>query len=94
MGGCFNTMHAVLPAMIGQRYGQDRQCRGTFGMRGRPAAWPIRPRNGACAASPKASRSSWPAQHHVNYVAPGMVDGPRFRDKVCADMAKKLNITV
>ena len=35
-------------------------------------------------------------QHNinVNYVAPGMVDGPRFRDKVCADMAKKLNITV
>ena len=24
---------------------------------------------------------------NVNNVAPGMVDGPRFRDKVCADMA-------
>jgi 3-oxoacyl-[acyl-carrier protein] reductase len=23
-----------------------------------------------------------------------MVDGPRFRDKVCADMAKRLGITV
>jgi len=34
-------------------------------------------------------------QHNinVNYVAPGMVDGPRFRDKVCADMARRLNIT-
>ena len=34
-------------------------------------------------------------QHNinVNFVAPGMVDGPRFRDKVCADMAKRLNIT-
>jgi 3-oxoacyl-[acyl-carrier protein] reductase len=31
---------------------------------------------------------------NVNYVAPGMVDGPRFRDKVCADMAKKLGITL
>ena len=31
---------------------------------------------------------------NVNCVAPGMVDGPRFRDKVCADMAKKLGITV
>src|SRR2546423_1394042 len=31
---------------------------------------------------------------NVNYLAPGMVDGPRFRDKVCADMARKLNITV
>ena len=31
---------------------------------------------------------------NVNYVAPGMVDGPRFRDKVCADMAKKLGISL
>jgi 3-oxoacyl-[acyl-carrier protein] reductase len=31
---------------------------------------------------------------NVNCVAPGMVDGPRFRDKVCADMAKRLDITV
>ena len=31
---------------------------------------------------------------NVNCVAPGMVDGPRFRDKVCADMAKKLGISV
>ena len=30
----------------------------------------------------------------LHVVAPGMVDGPRFREKVCADMAKKLNITV
>jgi len=29
----------------------------------------------------------------VNCVAPGMVDGPRFRDKVCADMARRLGIT-
>ena len=35
-------------------------------------------------------------QHNinVNYVAPGMVDGPRFRDKVCADMAKRFGITL
>jgi 3-oxoacyl-[acyl-carrier protein] reductase len=31
---------------------------------------------------------------NVNCVAPGMVDGPRFRDKVCADMAKKLGISL
>jgi NAD(P)-dependent dehydrogenase (short-subunit alcohol dehydrogenase family) len=31
---------------------------------------------------------------NVNYVAPGMVDGPRFREKVCADMAKRFNITL
>lgn len=31
---------------------------------------------------------------NVNCVAPGMVDGPRFRDKVCAEMAQKLGITL
>ena len=31
---------------------------------------------------------------NVNCIAPGMVDGPRFRDKVCADMAKRLGITI
>ena len=31
---------------------------------------------------------------NVNCVAPGMVDGPRFRDKVCADMATRLGIAV
>ena len=31
---------------------------------------------------------------NVNYVAPGMVDGPRFRDKVCADMARRLGIGI
>jgi 3-oxoacyl-[acyl-carrier protein] reductase len=30
---------------------------------------------------------------NVNCVAPGMVDGPRFREKVCADMAKRLGTT-
>src|SRR5258708_38806402 len=35
VGGCFNTMHAVLPAMIGQRYGKIVNVGGTFGMRGR-----------------------------------------------------------
>ena len=27
-------------------------------------------------------------------LAPGMVDGPRFRDKVCADMAERLGISL
>jgi 3-oxoacyl-[acyl-carrier protein] reductase len=31
---------------------------------------------------------------NVNCVAPGMVDGPRFREKVCAEMSKKLGITL
>jgi NAD(P)-dependent dehydrogenase (short-subunit alcohol dehydrogenase family) len=95
MGGCFNTMHAVLPAMIGQRYGKIVNVGGTFGMRGRAgrvaysaSKWGLRGITKSFALEV--------GQHNinVNYVAPGMVDGPRFRDKVCADMAKKLNITV
>jgi len=31
---------------------------------------------------------------NVNCVAPGMVDGPRFRDKVCAEMAKRDGISI
>jgi 3-oxoacyl-[acyl-carrier protein] reductase len=31
---------------------------------------------------------------NVNCVAPGMVDGPRFREKVCPTMAKRLGTTV
>jgi 3-oxoacyl-[acyl-carrier protein] reductase len=35
-----------------------------------------------------------PHNINVNCVEPGMVDGPRFREKVCADMARKLSITL
>jgi 3-oxoacyl-[acyl-carrier protein] reductase len=35
-----------------------------------------------------------PYNINVNCVAPGMVDGPRFREKVCAEMAKRLKITI
>ncbi|WP_164153289.1 SDR family NAD(P)-dependent oxidoreductase, partial [Stenotrophomonas maltophilia] len=35
MRGCFNTMKAVTPAMIAQRYGKIVNVGGTFGMRGR-----------------------------------------------------------
>ena len=35
-----------------------------------------------------------PYNINVNCVAPGMVDGPRFREKVCANMAQKLGITL
>jgi NAD(P)-dependent dehydrogenase (short-subunit alcohol dehydrogenase family) len=43
----------------------------------------------------RAGRMAYSASNiNVNCVAPGMVDGPRFRDKVCTDMANKLGITV
>ncbi|HPU52759.1 MAG TPA: SDR family NAD(P)-dependent oxidoreductase [Burkholderiaceae bacterium] len=95
MTGCFNTMHAVLPAMIGQRAGKVVNVGGTFGMRGRAgrmaysaSKWGLR------GITKSFALEAGPFNINVNCVAPGMVDGPRFRDKVCADMAKKLGITL
>jgi NAD(P)-dependent dehydrogenase (short-subunit alcohol dehydrogenase family) len=95
MGGCFNTMHAVLPAMTAQRYGKIVNVGGTFGMRGRAgrmaysaSKWGLR------GITKSFALEVGQYNINVNYVAPGMVDGPRFREKVCADMAKKLSITV
>jgi 3-oxoacyl-[acyl-carrier protein] reductase len=94
MGGCFNTMRAVLPGMMARRYGKIVNVGGTFGMRGRAgrmaysaSKWGLR------GITKSFALEVGQYNINVNYVAPGMVDGPRFRDKVCADMAKKLNIT-
>jgi NAD(P)-dependent dehydrogenase (short-subunit alcohol dehydrogenase family) len=95
MGGCHNTMHAVLPTMMAQRYGKIVNVGGTFGMRGRAgrmaysaSKWGLR------GITKSFALEVGQYNINVNYVAPGMVDGPRFRDKVCADMARKLSITV
>ena len=95
MTGCFNTMHAVLPAMMKQRAGKVVNVGGTFGMRGRAgrlaysaSKWGLR------GITKSFALEAGPYNINVNCVAPGMVDGPRFRDKVCADMAKKLGITL
>jgi 3-oxoacyl-[acyl-carrier protein] reductase len=68
---------------------------GTFGMRGRAgrmaysaSKWGLR------GITKSFALEVGPYNINVNCVAPGMVDGPRFRDKVCADMAKKLGITL
>jgi NAD(P)-dependent dehydrogenase (short-subunit alcohol dehydrogenase family) len=95
MNGCFHTMRAALPAMMAQRYGKIVNVGGTFGMRGRAgrmaysaSKWGLR------GITKSFALEVGPYNINVNCVAPGMVDGPRFRDKVCADMAKKLGITV
>ena len=94
MKGCFNTMRAVLPGMIAQKSGKIVNVGGTFGMRGRAgrmaysaSKWGLR------GITKSFALEAGPYGINVNCVAPGMVDGPRFRDKVCAEMAKKLNIT-
>ena len=95
MTGCFNTMHAVLPAMIEQGGGKIVNVGGTFGMRGRAgrmaysaSKWGLR------GITKSFALEAGPHNVNVNCVAPGMVDGPRFREKVCANMATKLGITL
>ena len=95
MNGCFHTMRSVLPTMIAQRYGKIVNVGGTFGMRGRAgrmsysaSKWGLR------GITKSFALEVGQYNVNVNYGAPGFVDGPRFRDKGCADMAKKLNITV
>lgn len=95
MTGCFNTMRAVMPAMIEQGGGKVVNVGGTFGMRGRAgrmaysaSKWGLR------GITKSFALEAGPHNINVNCVAPGMVDGPRFREKVCANMATKLGISV
>jgi NAD(P)-dependent dehydrogenase (short-subunit alcohol dehydrogenase family) len=95
MNGCFHAMRGVLPIMMAQRYGKIVNVGGTFGMRGRAgrvaysaSKWGLRGITKSFALEVGAYNIN------VNCVAPGMVDGPRFREKVCTDMAKRLGITV
>jgi NAD(P)-dependent dehydrogenase (short-subunit alcohol dehydrogenase family) len=95
MNGCFHAMRSVLPSMIEQRYGKIVNVGGTFGMRGRAgrlaysaSKWGVR------GITKSFALEVGPYNINVNCVAPGMVDGPRFRDKVCADMAKRLGISI
>ncbi|MDB5774098.1 MAG: short-chain dehydrogenase [Herbaspirillum sp.] len=95
MTGSFNTIKAVLPSMIEHASGKIVNVGGTFGMRGRAgrmaysaSKWGLRGITKSFALEAGAYGIN------VNCVAPGMVDGPRFREKVCAEMSKKLGITL
>src|SRR6266480_6239370 len=94
MNGCFHTMRAVLPTMMAQRYGKIVNVGGTFGMRGRAgrvaysaSKWGLRGITKSFALEVGSYNVN------VNCVAPGMVDGPRFRSKVVPEMAKRLGIS-
>jgi len=83
----------VLPGMIARRYGKIVNVGGTFGMRGRAgrmaysaSKWGLR------GITKSFALEAGPHNVNVNCVAPGMVDAPRFREKVCADMARKHGI--
>ncbi len=94
MNGCFHTMRGVLPVMIAQRYGKIVNVGGTFGLRGRAGRMAYSASKWGLRGITK-SFALEVGRHNINVncVAPGMVDGPRFRDKVCADMAARLGIT-
>jgi NAD(P)-dependent dehydrogenase (short-subunit alcohol dehydrogenase family) len=94
MNGCFHTMRAVVPAMIGQRYGKIVNVGGTFGMRGRAGRMAYSASKWGLRGITK-SFALEVGEHNitVNCVAPGMVDGPRFREKVVPTMARKLGIS-
>ena len=95
MNGCFHTMRGVLPTMMAQRYGKIVNVGGTFGMRGRAGRMAYSASKWGLRGITKSFALEVGAYNiNVNCVAPGMVDGPRFRDKVCADMATRLGITV
>jgi NAD(P)-dependent dehydrogenase (short-subunit alcohol dehydrogenase family) len=95
MNGCFHTMRSVLPTMMAQRYGKIVNVGGTFGMRGRAGRMAYSASKWGLRGITKSFALEVGAYNiNVNCVAPGMVDGPRFRDKVCASMATRLGISV
>jgi len=94
MTGAFNTMRAVLPGMIARRSGKIVNVGGTFGMRGRAgrmaysaSKWGLR------GITKSMALEAGPYGINVNCVAPGMVDGARFRTKVVPELARRLGIT-
>ena len=94
MGGPFNLIRHVAPVMRARGGGRIVNVGGTFGMRGRAgrlaysgSKWGLR------GLTKSFALELGPDNITVNCVAPGMVDGPRFRTKVVPEMAARLGIT-
>jgi 3-oxoacyl-[acyl-carrier protein] reductase len=94
MRGPFNLIHAVAPIMQRQQYGKIVNVGGTFGMRGRAmrlaysgSKWGLR------GITKSFALELGPDNINVNLVAPGMVDGPRFRTKVVPQVAAQFGIS-
>ncbi len=94
MRGPFNLIHAVAPVMQRQKSGKIVNVGGTFGMRGRAmrmayssSKWGLR------GLTKSFALELGPDNINVNLVAPGMVDGPRFRTKVVPQVAAQYGIS-
>lgn len=94
MRGPFNMIRAVVPTMQAQGRGRIVNVGGTFGMRGKAgrlaysaSKWGLR------GITKSFALELGPDGITVNTVAPGMVDGPRFRTKVVPEMASRLGIS-
>src|ERR1700709_1061086 len=94
VNGCFHTMRAALPTMIAQRYGKVVNVGGTFGMKGRAgrmaysaSKWGLR------GVTKSTALEAGPHNINVNYVAPGMVEGPRFRTKVIPEVMRARGVS-
>jgi 3-oxoacyl-[acyl-carrier protein] reductase len=94
MRGPFNMIRAVAPTMQKQKSGKIVNVGGTFGMRGRAmrlayssSKWGLR------GLTKSFALELGPDNINVNLVAPGMVDGPRFRTKVVPQVAAQNGIS-
>jgi 3-oxoacyl-[acyl-carrier protein] reductase len=94
MNGCFHTMRAVLPGMIAQRYGKIVNVGGTFGMRGKAGRMAYSASKWGLRGITKSTALEVGQYNiNVNLVAPGMVDGARFRNRVIPEMMQRLSCT-
>lgn len=94
MRGPFNLIKSVAPYMQARKSGKIVNVGGTFGLKGRAgrlayssSKWGLRGLTKSFALELGADNIN------VNCIAPGMVDGPRFREKVVPEMAMRLGIT-
>jgi 3-oxoacyl-[acyl-carrier protein] reductase len=94
MNGCFHTMRAVLPGMIAQCYGKIVNVGGTFGMRGKAGRMAYSASKWGLRGITKSTALEVGQYNiNVNLVAPGMVDGSRFRSRVIPEMMQRLSCT-
>lgn len=94
MRGPFNLIKSVAPYMQARKSGKVVNIGGTFGMKGRAgrlaysgSKWGLR------GITKSFALELGPDNINVNCVAPGMVDGPRFREKVVPEMAARLGVS-